>query len=271
MPTLDLVPASTEDYRRLAEATLPRRLFDFVDGGSFSERTLAANVSDFEAIQLKQRVMHDVYNISIETTILGERWSMPIALAPVGLAGMMARRAEVQAVRAANSSGIPFSLSTVGICSIEEVAKASDKPVWFQLYMLRDRSKVKELLARAKGNGVNTLDFTVDLAMAGARYRDVRNGMAGGGPWVQLRSGLISYLLHPGWLWDVGIRGRPHGFGNLAEYVPSATNPADFREWVQDQFDPSVTWRDIEWLRTVWDGHLVIKGILSPQDAAEAA
>jgi len=183
---------------------------------------------------------------------LGQTWTMPVALAPIGMAGMMARRGEVQAKRAADSFGIPYCLSTVGICSLEEIAAVSDKPFWFQLYMLKDRGAVKEILQRAKDVGVKTLLFTVDLPVVGARYRDVRNGMSGGtSAWGQLRAGLLSYLSHPNWLVDVGIKGKPHIFGNL--------------------FDPSVTWKDIEWLRDMWDGDIVIKGVLSPEDAKEAA
>lgn len=272
MPTLRLAPASTDDYRRLAERRLPRFLFDYVDGGAYREVTLAENTSDFDALKMKQRVMVDVSGVDTSIDLLGESWTMPLALAPVGLAGMMARRAELQAKRAADDAGIPFCLSTVGICSLEEVAAVSARPFWFQLYMLRDRGTVKELLQRARDAGVTTLVFTVDLAVVGARYRDVRNGMSPDvGAWGRLRGGLFSYLAHPRWLLDVGINGKPHVFGNLAAYVPKATTPADFKDWVDSQFDASVTWKDIEWLRSIWDGKLVIKGVLNPDDATAAA
>ena len=271
MPTLRLTPATTEDYRRLAEKRLPRTLFDYIDGGAYREVTLAENISDFDALKMKQRVMNNVSDVDTSTSLLGESWSMPMALAPVGLAGMMARRAEVQAMKAADTAGIPFCLSTVGICSLEEVAEVTESSFWFQLYMLRDRGAVQELLQRARNVGVTTLVFTVDLAVVGARYRDVRNGMSGGiSLWGKLRAGLLSYLSHPAWLLDVGIRGKPHVFGNLAEYVPKASTPADFKEWVDSQFDPSVTWKDIQWLRSTWDGKLVIKGVLTPEDALAA-
>ncbi len=271
MPTLRLAPATAEDYRLLAEKRLPRLLFDYVDGGANRESTMANNVADFDALRIRQRVMRDVSDVDTSIELLGESWSMPVALAPVGLAGMMARRGEVQAKRACDALGVPFCLSTVGICTLEEVAEVSRIPFWFQLYMLRDRGAVRELLQRAKSAGVSTLVFTVDLAVVGARYRDVRNGMSGGiGPWGKLRSGLLSYLGHPRWLLDVAIRGKPHVFGNLADYVPRATTPADFKEWVDSQFDPSVTWKDIEWLRSTWEGRLVIKGVLSPEDVREA-
>ncbi|MEZ5895721.1 MAG: L-lactate dehydrogenase [Parvularculaceae bacterium] len=272
MPTLNLAPASTEDFRRLAERRLPRFLFDYVDGGAYQEVTLRENVEDFQRVRLKQRVLIDASAIDMTVTVLGEELSMPLALSPIGLGGMTARRGETQAKRAADALGVPFCLSTVGICSLEEVAAVSQKPFWFQLYMLRDRGPVKELLQRAKNAGVSTLVFTVDLAVVGARYRDVRNGMTGaGGAWGRLRSGAISYLLHPGWTFDVGVNGKPHVFGNLADYVPDATNPNGFREWIESQIDPSVTWKDIEWLRSIWDGKLVIKGVLSREDAVAAA
>jgi L-lactate dehydrogenase (cytochrome) len=271
LPTLRLAPASHEDYRRLAEKRLPRALFDYVDGGAYGERTLRSNVADLEALKLRQQVLRDVSSIDTTARLFGRRLDMPLALAPVGLAGMMARRAETQAKRAADSAGLPFCLSTVGICSIEEVAAVSDIPFWFQLYMLRDRGPVRELLARAALAGVRTLVFTVDLSVVGARYRDIRNGLSGSlGPLKRFRAGPVSYLMHPGWLSDVAIGGRPHSFGNLTEYVPKATTPADFKDWIDSQLDPGVTWSDIEWLRDIWDGDLVIKGVLSPRDARMA-
>lgn len=268
--SLNLIPATAEDYRRLAKKRLPRNLFDYIDGGAYTETTLAANVSDFEKIQLKQRVMRDVSSVDTTTELLGETLAMPLVLAPIGLAGMTARRGEVQAVKAAERADIPFCLSTVSICSVEEVAKAAQKPFWFQLYMMRDRGCVKALLARAKQAGCTNLVFTVDLAVVGARYRDVRNGMAGGlGGYGKFRAAL-EYPLHPAWLLDVGMRGKPHVFGNLSELVPTAKSLADFKTWVDEQFDPSCTWKDIEWLRSVWDGKLIIKGILNPKDAKSA-
>lgn len=272
MPSLNLAPASPNDYRRIAERRLPRALFDYIDGGAGAEATLAANVSDFARLRLKQRVMRDVSALDPSTTLFGEAMAMPLALAPIGMGGMMRRRAETQAVRAADALGVPFCLSTVSICSLEEVARAASRPFWFQLYMLKDRGAVSALLDRAKAVGVRTLLFTVDLAVVGARYRDIRNGLSGGGgAFGRLRAGLVDYLLHPQWLLDVGVGGRPHVFGNLSEYVPDATTPSDFRQWVDTQFDPSVTWKDIERLRRDWDGNLVIKGVLTADDAVAAA
>jgi L-lactate dehydrogenase (cytochrome) len=271
MGTLRLAPATVEDYRRLAESRLPRQLFDYIDGGAVDERTLAANRTDFATFQLRQRVLRDVSNVDTGTDIGGRQATMPVVLAPVGLAGLMRRRGEVQAARAAEAAGVPFCLSTVGLCSLEEVRAATKAPFWFQLYMMRDRGYVRELLQRAQAVGVDTLVFTVDLAVVGSRYRDTRNGMGGGlSTGARLRSAL-NFAAHPRWLVDVALGGRPLVFGNLASYVASAKNVQQFRSWIDSQFDPSVTWKDIEWLRREWPGTLIIKGILEPEDATDAA
>ena len=271
MPTMRLVPACTSDYRLLAEQCLPRTLFDYIDGGAYSEVTLAANVADFEKIALKQRVLRDVSQIDTHISLFGDNMAMPVALAPIGMAGMMARRAETQAVRAAEAAGVPFTLSTVGICSIEEVAKAATKPFWFQLYMMKDRGCVREILDRAKAAGCKTLLFTVDLPVAGARYRDVRNGMGGNVSALgKLRAG-FDYAMHAQWAYDVGVKGKPLVFGTISPYMKDGNTPADFKRWVDAQFDASVTWKDIEWLREYWQGDLIIKGVLSPEDALAAA
>jgi len=271
MGTLRLAPASVEDYRRLAESRLPRQLFDYIDGGSVDERALTLNQQDFAKWQLRQRVLRDVSAVDTSVDVAGTRASMPVVMAPVGLAGLMRQRGEVQAARAAESAGVPFCLSTVGLCSLEEVRAATKAPFWFQLYMMKDRGFVSELLQRARGVGVDTLVFTVDLAVVGARYRDTRNGMGGGLPgWARARSAL-NFAAHPRWLMDVALGGRPLVFGNLASKVSSAKNIQQFRSWIDSQFDPSVTWRDIDWLRREWPGRLIIKGILEPEDARAAA
>jgi len=271
MGTLRLTPASVSDYRALAESRLPRMLFDYIDGGAYDEVTLAANRTDFLALRLRQRVMRDVSNVDTSARILGHDVSFPVVLGPVGLAGMMARRGEVQAVRAADAAGVPFCLSTVGLCSLEELRAASAKPFWFQLYMMRDRGFVRALLQRARAVGVETLVFTVDLPVVGARYRDARNGMGGGlSVWGRPRKSL-DFASHPHWLWHVALGGRPLVFGNLADRVASARNVTDFRAWIDSQFDPGVTWRDIEWLRGEWPGPIVIKGVLESDDARCAA
>jgi L-lactate dehydrogenase (cytochrome) len=271
MGTLRLAPATVSDYRRLAEARLPRQLFDYIDGGAVDERTLAVNRADFARFQLRQRVLRDVSNVDTGAALFGTRVAMPVVLAPVGLAGLMRRRGEVQAARAAEAMGVPFCLSTVGLCSLEEVRAATTAPFWFQLYMMRDRGHVRELLQRARKVGVDTLVFTVDLAVVGSRHRDTRNGMGGGlSAWGRLHSAL-NFAAHPRWLVDVALGGRPLVFGNLASYVAGAKNIQQFRSWIDSQFDPSVTWKDIEWLRLEWPGTLIIKGILEPEDARAAA
>ena len=269
--SLNLLPASYADFRRAAEKRLPRFLFDYIDGGSGAEVTLRRNTADWEAVQLTQKVLRDASKMDCAVELFGEKLALPLVLAPIGMGGMSARRGEVQAKRAADKAGIPFCLSTVGICTLEEVGAVSDRPAWFQLYMLKDRGIVQEILARAWESGVRTLAFTIDLAVLGTRYRDIRNGMAGGlGPWGKFRSGALDYALHPRWAWDVGVKGGPHGFGNIAMYVKQSKNPRDYLHWTGSQFDSSVTWKDIAWLRTVWQGNLVLKGVLDVEDAKQA-
>lgn len=269
--SLDLLPASYADFRRSAERRLPRFLFDYIDGGAGAEATLASNSADWERVRLNQKVLRDASKLDCSVELFDEKLDLPLVLAPVGMGGMTARRGEVQAKRAADKAGIGFCLSTVGICPMEEVAAVSARPFWFQLYMLKDRGVVAEILAHAWEQGVRTLVFTIDLAVIGTRYRDIRNGMAGGlSAWGRLRSGPLDYLLHPGWAWDVGLRGGPHGFGNIARYVNQSKQPRDYLHWTTKQFDSSVTWKDIEWLRGVWKGRLVLKGILDIDDAKRA-
>ena len=268
--SLDLAAASAEDYRERARRRLPRQLFDYVDGGSFNEVTLAANRDDFARIRLRQRVLRDVSVRDLSTTVLGEKLAMPIVLAPVGFAGMLARRAEVQAARAAQRAGVSFCESTLSICSLEEVAAASDRPLWFQLYVMKDRAYAEDLMARAHQAGCTTLVLTVDLPVVGQRYRDVRNGVSGPLSMVnRLRRG-VDIARHPAWVYDVGVRGKPLTFGNLERALPEARVPADFQGWVAGQFDPSVTWDDVAWLREHWRGPIALKGILDPDDAREA-
>lgn len=268
--TLNILPATTLDYRRLAEKRLPRFLFDYIDGGANDEITLAANVSDFRKIRIRQRVLRDVSNIDTATLLAGEPAAMPVILAPVGMAGLYARRGEVQTVRAANAKNVPFTLSTVGICTLDEVAAAATQPFWFQLYMIRDRGTVRNLLERAQGVGCTTLVFTVDLPLAGMRHRDTRNGMLDDS--LRGKLGKVWQLgTRPGWIYDVGVRGKPHSFGNLAHLVPDPTDLKAYRSWIDAQFDTSVTWKDIEWLRGIWKGRLILKGIQEPDDALAAA
>lgn len=270
MSSLNLVPASTEDYRRIAERKLPQFLFDYLDGGSYAETTLRANVSAYQKIKLKQTVLKDVSAVKTGVELFGTPYGMSAGLAPIGMGGMYGARGELQAKAAADALNIPFTLSTVGICSLEEVAQVSDKPFWFQLYMLKDRGAVQQMLQRAQSVGVDTLVFTVDLAVLGARYRDKRNGLSGGTSLTGRVRTAMNLAGKLSWIRSVGLGGKPHTFGNLAEYVPNASRPDDFQAWITQQVDASVTWKDIEWLRGIWPGKLIVKGILNSEDALEA-
>jgi L-lactate dehydrogenase (cytochrome) len=267
---LGVAPATVLDYRELARRKLPRQLFDYIDGGAYEERTLVANVADLERLLLRQVVMRDVSQRDQSVEVLGQCLALPVILAPVGLGGMFARRAEVQAARAAEAAGVPFVESTVSICGIEEVAAAKSTPPWFQLYVMRDRGYAEDLMSRAKAVGSPVLLLTIDLAVVGARHRDTRNAIVGDPPlWAKIRRGL-DLVSHPEWIRDVPINGKPLTFGNLEKAIPGARSPAAFREWVDAQFDPSVTWEDIAWVRANWDGRLVVKGVLDPEDARRA-
>ncbi len=268
--SLDLAPASLGDYRELARKRLPRQIFDYIDGGAFDEATLAANRDDLRTIHFRQRVLRDVSVRNLSTTVLGEEIALPVILAPVGFAGMFARRAEVQAARAAERGGIPFCESTLSICAIEEVAAAIGRPAWFQLYVMKDRRYAEDLMARAQAVGSTTMVLTVDLPVVGQRYRDVRNGISGRvSPLKRLERGL-DLVRHATWVRDVALAGKPLTFGNLEKALPGARVPGDFQGWVASQFDPSVTWDDLEWLRDHWRGRIALKGILDPEDAREA-
>jgi L-lactate dehydrogenase (cytochrome) len=268
--SLNLAPASVDDFRELARKRLPRQIFDYIDGGAFGEVTLAANRSDLRAIQFRQRVLRDVSTRSLATTVLGEEIALPVILAPVGFGGMFARRAEVQAAKAAERAGIPFCESTLSICGLEEVAAAIRRPIWFQLYVMKDRSYAEDLMARAQAVGCTTLVLTVDLPVVGQRYRDARNGISGKIPRAQrLRRG-ADLVTHTRWVRDVALGGRPLTFGNLEKALPDANVPGDFQAWVAGQFDPSVTWDDLAWLREHWRGKIALKGILDPDDARQA-
>jgi len=264
-----VTPACVADYREAARRRLPRVLFDYIDGGSYAEETLAANVADIQALKLRQRVLRDVSKLSMATELFGQPLAMPIVLSPVGLAGMYARRGEAQAARAAKAAGVPFSLSTVGVCTVDEVAKAAAPP-WFQLYMTKDRGFMADVLASAAGAGCPVLLFTVDLPMPGARYRDVRNGMVAT-TMRQRLSQTLDGLAHPAWLWDVQLNGGPHSLGAVAAAAKDLKRLVEFWAWIGRNFDPSLTWDDIAWIRERWKGPLVLKGVLDVADAEEAA
>ncbi|MBA1277029.1 FMN-dependent L-lactate dehydrogenase LldD [Stutzerimonas stutzeri] len=261
-----IISAST-DYRAAAKRKLPPFLFHYVDGGAYAEYTLRRNVEDLASLALRQRVLRNMSELSLETQLFGETLSMPVALAPVGLTGMLARRGEVQAARAADKKGIPFTLSTVSVCPIEEVAPAIKRPMWFQLYVLKDRGFMKNALERAKAAGVTTLVFTVDMPTPGARYRDAHSGMSG--PNANVRR-MLQSMTHPFWAWDVGLHGKPHDLGNISTYRGHPTGLEDYIGWLAANFDPSISWKDLEWIREFWDGPMVIKGILDAEDARDA-
>lgn len=262
--------ASTTDYRELARRRLPHFLFEYIDGGSYDEVTLKRNSADLERIALRQRVMRDISSIDLSTRLFGQTQALPVALAPIGLAGLNARRGEVQAVRAAERAGVPFALSTVGACPLDEVVRGASKPFWFQLYMIRDRVFMQSLLAKAREAKCSALIFTVDMPVPGSRYRDVRSGLAGAPGFLGNLRRWGQAALKPSWAWDVGIMGRPHHLGNVAPVLGPNTGLEDFFAWMRNNFDPRVTWADLEWVRSQWQGPLIVKGILDAEDAREA-
>ena len=262
-----MIISAPTDYREAARRRLPPFLFHYIDGGAYAEHTLRHNVSDLSDIALRQRVLRDVADIDLGTTLFGRSLGMPVVLAPVGLTGMYARRGEVQAARAAASKQVPFTLSTVSVCAIDEVQRQSPAPIWFQLYVLKDRGFMRDALERAQAAGVETLVFTVDMPVPGARYRDAHSGMSGpNAAWRRM----LQAVTHPRWAWDVGIHGRPHDLGNISAYRGAATGLADYIGWLGANFDPSISWRDLQWIRDTWKGSIVIKGILDVEDAREA-
>ncbi|NWK98359.1 L-lactate dehydrogenase [Sphingobium lactosutens] len=262
-----MIISSPLDFREAARRRLPRFLFDYVDGGAFGEETLAANRADLADIKLRQRVLRDISALSLDTTLFGETMAMPLLLAPIGLGGMMRRRGELQVARAARQAGIPYILSTVSVCSVTEVVETVGQPVWFQLYVLKDRGFMRHALERAQALGVTKLVFTVDMPLPGARYRDAHSGMSG--PHAPLRR-MMQAIGRPGWAWDVGLLGRPHDLGNVSAYRGQPTDLADYIGWLGANFDPSITWSDLEWIRDAWKGEMIVKGILDTDDARDA-
>ena len=262
-----MIISSASDYREAARRKLPRFLFDYIDGGGYAEHTLRANSADLTGISLRQRILKNVETLSLQTTLFDQPLAMPIILAPVGLTGMFARRGEVQAVKAAQNKGIPLCLSTVSVCSIEEVVAQSQQSIWFQLYVLKDRGFMKNALERAKAAGVKNLVFTVDMPTPGARYRDAHSGMSG--PFASSRR-ILQAMTRPDWAFNVGVMGRPHDLGNISKYLGKAVTLEDYMGWLANNFDPSISWSDLEWIRDFWKGPMIIKGILDPQDARDA-
>jgi L-lactate dehydrogenase (cytochrome) len=262
--------ASFEDFRGLAKRKLPSILFDYIDGGSYSEQTLQENTSDFKKVYLNQRILKDMGSIDSSINLFGCDLPIPLILGPVGFAGMYARRGEVQAARAAKNQQIPFVLSTVGICSVDEVTKACQQAPWFQLYMIKDRDWIKDLLGEVKLQGCQVLFLTCDLQTPGARYRDLRSGMMRKLSLIESFKRGFEGIAKAGWTYDVFMNGRPHSFGNLHSVLPQAASFNEAWQWISKNFDPTVTWKDLDFIRSHWDGPLIIKGVMTTADAIMA-
>jgi L-lactate dehydrogenase (cytochrome) len=257
-----------EDLRRVARRKVPKAFFDYVEAGSYAQETLAANRADLEHIKLRQRVLVDVSQRDLATTIIGERAALPLALAPIGLCGMQHGDGEILACRAAQAAGIPFTLSTMSICSIEDVAAAVGKPFWFQLYVMKDRGFIKALIERAAAAKCSALVLTLDLQVLGQRHCDIKNGMTVP-PEIKLGN-LIDIASKPAWALSI-LKGRRKTFGNLAGHVRGMENVTSLAQWTASQFDPTLSWKDVDWVRSVWPGKLILKGILDVEDAETAA
>src|SRR3984957_7495232 len=257
-----------EDLRQTAHRKVPRAFIDYAEAGSYAEQTLRANRADLERIKLRQRILHDVANRSTKTTILGEPVALPLALAPIGLCGMQHGDGEILACRAAQEAGIPFTLSTMSICSIEAVAAAVDKPFWFQLYVMKDRGFIRALIERAAAAKCSALVLTVDLQVIGQRHRDLKNGMTVP-PELRLRN-LIDIATKPAWALSV-LRGKRRTFGNIAGHYPGMDSVTVLSKWIAEQFDATLNWKDVEWIKSIWPGKLILKGILDVEDARLAA
>jgi L-lactate dehydrogenase (cytochrome) len=257
-----------EDLRQVARRKVPRAFFEYAEAGSYSQETLRANRADLERIKLRQRVLVDVSQRDLTTTIIGEKAALPLALAPIGLCGMQHGDGEILACRAAYAAGVPFTLSTMSIGSIEDVAQATGRPFWFQLYVMRDRGFIKTLIERAVAAKCGALVLTVDLQVLGQRHCDVKNGMTVP-PEIRLAN-LIDIAGKPRWALSIA-RGKRKTFGNLAGHVRGMENVNSLAQWTAGQFDPTLSWKDVDWVRSIWPGKLILKGILDVEDARTAA
>lgn len=257
-----------EDLRRMARRRIPRAIFDYADRGSYDEASLRANREDLQALKLRQRVMIDVSDRSTATTMLGEPVSMPVGIAPTGLTGLFHADGEILGCRAAHAFGVPFTLSTMSICSIEDVAGAVDKPFWFQLYVMRDRGFSRSLVERAIAAKCSALVLTLDLQIQGQRHNDIKNGLAVP-PKLTLRN-MLDVATKPAWAMKV-LQGKRKSFGNLADAPGAKEGLNTLSHWIAGQFDPSLSWKDVEWIRSIWPGKLILKGVLDVDDARIAA
>jgi L-lactate dehydrogenase (cytochrome) len=262
-----MIIASPSDYRAAAKRKLPRFLFDYIDGGAYGEQTMKANIADLETVKLRQRILKGGGEANLATELFGQKLAMPIILGPVGILGMYARRGEVQAAKAAEKMGVPYTISTLSICSLEEVAEQTTQPPWVQLYILKDRGFMKNMLERAQSLGIKNLVFTVDMPIPGARYRDAHSAMSG--PFSAPKR-FLQALTKPGWAFDVALRGRPLELGSVSKYLEKSTGMTDYMGWIGRNFDPTIGWADLEWIRNFWKGPMIIKGILDPEDAKDA-
>jgi L-lactate dehydrogenase (cytochrome) len=257
-----------EDLRQLHMRKVPKAFFDYADRGSYSEDTLRANTDDLQQIKFRQRILVDVSKRDLSTAILGEPAAMPLIFAPVGLLGMQHGDGEIIACRAAQAAGIPFTLSTMSICSIEDVAANVDRPFWFQLYVMKDRGFIKALIERAIAAKCSALVLTVDLQVIGQRHQDIKNGMTVPPEWSL--SKFVDFATKPAWVAGV-LRGKRRTFGNIVGHIKGTENITQLSHWTASQFDTTLTWKDVEWIRSIWPGKLILKGILDVEDAEEAA
>ncbi len=257
-----------EDLRRLAEKRVPRMFYDYADSGSWTESTYRANETDFQSIRLRQRVAVNMENRSLRTSMAGQAVAMPVALAPTGLTGMQHADGEILAARAAEAFGIPFTLSTMSICSIEDVAAHTRAPFWFQVYMMRDRDFIERLIERARAANCSALMLTLDLQILGQRHKDIKNGLSA--PPKPTLANLINLATKPRWCLGM-LRTRRHGFGNIVGHAKGVGDLSSLASWTAEQFDPALSWADVEWLKQRWGGTLILKGVMDAEDARLAA
>ena len=257
-----------EDLRALAQKRVPRMFYDYADSGSWTEGTYRANESDFQRILLRQRVAVDMSNRSLRTTMAGQSVAMPVAIAPTGLTGMQHADGEILAARAAEKFGVPFTLSTMSICSIEDIAAHTKAPFWFQLYWMRDRDFMERLMDRAKAAGCSALVLTLDLQVLGQRHKDIKNGLTA--PPKPTLANILNLMMKPRWCLGMA-KTRRHGFGNLIGHAKGVSDMSSLGAWTREQFDPQLNWNDVEWIKKRWGGKLILKGIMDVEDARLAA
>lgn len=256
-----------EDLRRVAKFKVPKMFYDYMDTGSFTESTYRANASDFQKLKFIQKVARDLSNRSIKASLLGTEYAMPVSLAPTGLTGMQRADGEILAAKAAERFGVPFTLSTMSICSIEDIAEHTTQPFWFQLYVMKDRDFMRRLIGRAKAAGCSALVLTLDLQVMGQRHKDIKNGLST--PPKPTLLNLLDLARRPEWCWHM-YKTKRRSFGNIVGHVTGVSDMSSLASWTADQFDPKLNWDDIEWIKEAWDGPLILKGIMCAEDALEA-